>query len=64
MEMIAAIKDFRKNQPNKFASTSHTMEEKDYNKIAPELFKHFKEFHVKRINYGRHIGKIDLTILS
>ena len=64
MEMISQIKEFRKNQQHKFASTTHTMEVKDYNKIAPELFKHFEEFHVKRINYGRNIGKIDLTILK
>jgi hypothetical protein len=64
MEMITLIKDFRKNQANKFASTTHTMELRDYNKIAPELLKHFEEFHVKRISYGRNIGKIDLTILK
>jgi len=62
--MIEKIKTFRKEQKNRFASTTHTMEVRDYNKIAPELFKHFEEFHVKRVNYGRNIGKIDLTILK
>jgi len=62
--MIENINAFRKEHKNRFASTTHTMEVRDYNKIAPELFKHFEEFHVKRVTYGRNIGKIDLTILK
>jgi hypothetical protein len=64
MDILANIKTFRKEQKNRFASTTHTMEVRDYNKLAPELFKHFEEFHVKRVTYGRNIGKIDLTILK